>query len=358
MSKLFEEISIRGVTFPNRIGISPMCQYSAVDGYSNDWHLVHLGSRAAGGAGLIIVEATAVSPEGRITPQDLGLWKDDHIEGLKRITRFVKSQGTRIGIQLAHAGRKGSDPRPWDTASSYKELQDGWQPVGPSAIAFSDETAPPRALTEKEVSELPQLFAKAAKRAIEAGFEFIELHAAHGYLLHEFLSPISNKRQDRYGGSFENRIRIVQETVTAVRNVIPAGMPLFMRISAKDWLPGGWTLEESVQLAKIVKDLGVDLIDTSSGAIAPGEDFPRGKDYQVDLSEVVKRESGILTAAVGRIRTPDHANEIVSQGKADIVLIARESLRDPYWTNHAAKALTKKPFRLPDQYSWAIGEDD
>ena len=356
MSQLFDVIKIRGLEFPNRIGISPMCQYSAEDGLSNDWHLVHLGSRASGGAGLILVEATAVSPEGRISPQDLGLWKDEHIEGLARITRFVRSQGTRIGIQLAHAGRKGSDPRPWDSTPNAKELKNGWATLAPSAIAFSDDYPVPQEMNLADIKQKIADFSAAAKRAVAAGFEFVEIHGAHGYLLHEFLSPISNHRTDEYGGSFSNRTLFLKEVVKGVRDSIPDSMPLFVRLSVRDWLSGGWTVDDSIALARELRTLGVDLIDCSSGAIAPGEHFPSHRDYQVELCEKVKKEAGILTAAVGSITDPEHANEITERGKGDLILLARESLREPYWPQKAAKKLSNRAGRLPEQYAWAISE--
>ena len=356
MSALFEPLKVRGLVFPNRIGVSPMCQYSAEDGFVNDWHFVHLGSRAVGGAGLIIVEATAVSPEGRISPEDLGLWKDEHIEPLSRIFRFVKSQGTRIGIQLAHAGRKASDPRPWDPTSNSKSLKGGWKTLGPSALAFSEDYFNPREATHDEIHTVTSQFKDAAKRAVRAGAEFLEIHGAHGYLLHEFLSPLSNHRTDKYGGSSENRIRFLLEVTAAIRSAIPDSMPLFVRLSVKDWLPGGWTLEESIMLSKKLREAGVDIVDCSSGAIGPGEVFPDDRDYQVNLSAAVKKESGILTAAVGRIQDPLHAEAIISEGKADLILMARESLREPYWPRKASKILRGVSGALPPQYNWAVGD--
>ncbi len=339
MSKLFEPIKIKSIELKNRIVVSPMCEYSSADGFSNDWHLVHLGSRAVGGAGLIITEAAAVSPEGRITPDDLGIWKDEHIEGLKRITSFIKAQGSVAGIQLAHAGRKASHTSPWKGGKMLSKEQEGWDTVAPDAIAFKPEEQAPLMLNKDGIEKVKADFKAATERSLKAGFKVIEIHAAHGYLLHEFFSPLSSQRKDEYGGSFENRIRILLEVVEAIKEVWPEDLPLFVRISATDWTEGGWTIEESVQLAQILKTKGVDLIDCSTGGNVPHAKIPVGPGYQVQFAETIKRETGILTGAVGMITTPEQAEEIVASGKADVVIIAREFLRDPYFPLHAAKAL-------------------
>jgi 2,4-dienoyl-CoA reductase-like NADH-dependent reductase (Old Yellow Enzyme family) len=340
MTELFSPISFRDLTLSNRIGVSPMCEYSSEDGFANDWHLVHLGSRAVGGAGLIFTEAAAVLPEGRITPGDLGIWKDEHVAMLARIVAFVHGQGARTGIQLAHAGRKASMERPWLGERLLSPAEGGWTDVmAPSAVAFRADYAQPHALEEGEIARVTAAFAAAAQRAVKAGFDLVEIHAAHGYLLHEFLSPLSNRRTDRYGGSFENRIRMLVETVDAVRAVLPAGMPLFVRISATDWTEGGWDVDQSVALAKVLKEHGVDLIDTSSGGNVAGAKIPTGPGYQAPFAERIRREAGIRTAAVGQITEAKQAEEIVRGGQADVVLLAREMLRDPYWPLHAAEVL-------------------
>jgi 2,4-dienoyl-CoA reductase-like NADH-dependent reductase (Old Yellow Enzyme family) len=337
MSTLFEPLALRGLTLKNRIVVSPMCQYSAVDGFANDWHLVHLGSRAVGGASLIIVEATAVSPEGRITPDDLGIWQDEHVDFLQRINQFVEAQGCVPGVQLAHAGRKASTYSPWKGHGAVAE--GGWETVAPSAIGFSDTYPQPTALDAAGLKKVIADFRSAAERSVQAGFKLIELHAAHGYLLHQFLSPLSNQRTDTYGGSFENRIRLILEVVAAVRQVVPDDFPLVVRISATDWTEGGWTAEESVQLATWLRDRGVDLIDTSTGGNVPHAKIPVGPGYQVEFAERIKREVGIPTGAVGLITTPAEAEAIVASGQADLVLLAREELRDPYFALHAAHEL-------------------
>ncbi|MGB7843059.1 MAG: NADH:flavin oxidoreductase/NADH oxidase, partial [Salinimicrobium sp.] len=315
---LFRSLKIREIEFKNRIAVSPMCMYSSVDGFSNHWHLVHLGTRAVGGAGLVITEATAVSPEGRITPDDLGIWKEEHVEGLKQITTFLKQQGSVAGIQLAHAGRKASTTSPWKGGKQLTEGNGGWQTVAPSAIPFHDSNELPEALNEAGLKKLISDFQEAAKRALAAGFEVIELHAAHGYLLHEFLSPLSNKRQDNYGGSFENRSRLLLEVTRAVRQVWPENLPLFVRISATDWVEGGWNEEESVVLAKLLKEEGVDLIDCSSGALVPQAVIPVKKGFQVPFAEKIKKEAGILTGAVGLITEAEQAENIIFQEQADL----------------------------------------
>ena len=332
-----------------------MCTYSADDGLFNDWHLVHLGSLAISGYGLIIIEATGVSPEGRITPRDTGLWKDEQVAPLKKITDFIKAQGVVAGIQLAHAGRKASAARPWEGDHHLKEEEGGWQTVAPSAIAFGEQLwKVPRELTVEEILEIEDKFASAARRAVEAGVEVLEIHAAHGYLFHEFYSPLSNKRTDNYGGSFENRIRFLVETVNKIRAAVPAETPLFVRISSTDWEPQGWTLDDAVNLGKVFSTIGVDLVDVSSSFNIPNYvSIPFGKGFQVPLSEKIRSETGLPTAAVGYISEPEYAEEIVRDGKADIVLTARESLRNPHFPYTVAKALQlESPASVfPSQYS-------
>ncbi len=353
MAHLFEPLALRGVTLRNRIAVSPMCQYSSEDGFANDWHFVHLGTRAVGGAGLVFTEATAVEPRGRISPQDLGLWKEEHVEPLARITRFIREHGAASGIQLAHAGRKASTRRPWEGRGPVAPEEGGWEAVGPSPVPFNTDHPAPRELTEAEVAQLVRDFAVAAARSLEAGFEVVEIHAAHGYLLHEFLSPLSNRREDRYGGSFENRTRALREVVEAVRREWPERLPLFVRISATDWKEGGWDLEQSVELARGLAPLGVDLVDCSSGALVPDGIPPSlGPGYQTPFAERLRREAGIATGAVGFITTPEQADHIVRTGQADLVLLARQLLRDPYWPLHAAKAL-RQEFPWPAQYERA-----
>ena len=328
-SKLFSPLAIKSITLKNRIAISPMCQYSATDGFASDWHLVHLGSRAAGGAGLIIQEATAVSPEGRISPGDLGLWNDAQIEKYIQINQFIESQNAVPGIQLAHAGRKASVSAPWDGNKKLDATQGGWQTVAPSAKGYHDNEAAPVALDPTGIQKVLSDFRLATKRSVQAGYKVMEIHAAHGYLLHQFLSPLSNLRTDEYGGSFENRIRLTLEVVAAVQAEWPDNLPLFVRISATDWAEGGWNIEESVQLSKILKEKGVDLIDVSSGGAVSHQQIPVGPNYQVPFAERIKKETGILTGAVGLITEASQAEAIVATGQADLVLVARESLRDP-----------------------------
>jgi 2,4-dienoyl-CoA reductase-like NADH-dependent reductase (Old Yellow Enzyme family) len=350
MPELFDPLPIRGLKLPNRIAVSPMCQYSSVDGYANDWHLVHLGSRAVGGAALVFTEASAVVPEGRISPQDLGIWSDGHVEFLSRIVKFLHGQGARSGIQLAHAGRKGSTYRPWaGREGAIPSEEGGWEVVAPSPIKFAPNYPQPRALAAEEIQETIQAFARAAGRALRAGFKVVEIHAAHGYLIHEFLSPLSNQRRDEYGGSFENRTRLLRQLVSAIRGVIPDSMPLFVRISSTDWKEGGWDIEQSVELARILKPSGVDLIDCSSGGNVADAKIPLGPGYQVPFAERIRREAGILTAAVGMITHAKQADEVVSTGRADLVLIAREFLRDPCLALHAAAALERET-TWPVQY--------
>ncbi|HVU25617.1 MAG TPA: NADH:flavin oxidoreductase/NADH oxidase [Opitutus sp.] len=355
MSHLFDSFTVKSVTLRNRIGVSPMCQYSSTDGVATDWHLVHLGSRAVGGAGLVIAEATAVSPEGRITPGDAGIWADRHVEPVARINRFVKAHGAVPGIQLAHAGRKASAARPWDGGDHLADDAGGWTPVAPSAIAFGDGLDKvPHALTVEEIAGVRNDFVAAAQRALAAGCEWLELHSAHGYLSHEFLSPLVNRRTDDYGGSFENRIRFLLETTRATRAVWPERLPFTVRISATDWVEGGWDIEQSVELCRRLKAEGVDLIDCSSGGAVPGAKIPVGPGYQVTFAERIRREAGIATAAVGMITDPKQADEIVRAGQADVVLLAREFLRDAYWPAHAAKVLGHaKAVPPPVQYARA-----
>ncbi|MEP7086616.1 MAG: NADPH dehydrogenase NamA [Gemmatimonadota bacterium] len=336
---LFSPLTIRGITLKNRIAVSPMCEYSSVDGFASDWHLVHLGSRAVGGAALIITEATAVVPEGRISPDDLGIWKDEHIGMLARITAFVAQHGAVPGIQLAHAGRKASMASSWKGGKVVSPADGGWQPVAPSAIPFDDGYATPVALERSGIQDIVQAFATAAARALDAGFQVIELHGAHGYLINEFLDPVSNTRTDEYGGSFENRTRFLREIVAAVRAVWPAHLPLFVRISASDWIEGGWTIEDSVALARVLHPIGVDLIDCSSGGNVAKVRIPLEPGYQVPFAERVRKGTGIPTGAVGLITTAKQADDIIREGKADLVLLAREALRDPYFPLHAAKEL-------------------
>ena len=338
MKKLFTTLTIKNLTLKNRIVMSPMCQYSSADGLANDWHLVHLGSRAVGGTGLVIVEATGVSPEGRITPGDMGLWSDDHIPGLERIVRFVHSQGARIGIQLAHAGRKASCAVPWEGGKQLGPSLGGWQTVAPSDIPFLEGERPPEPLSRDGIRKVVSDFQAAARRALIAGFDLIEIHSAHGYLLHEFLSPLSNHRDDEYGGSFENRTLLLSEVVKAVRAEWPSERPLFVRISATDWTEGGWTIDESVKLAYLLKNKDVDLIDCSSGGNVYKAKVPIGPGYQVPFAEAV-RKTGIMTGAVGFITGARQAESILEDGKADLVIIAKELLRNPYFPLNAAKEL-------------------
>ena len=353
MSHLFEPITLRGTTFRNRIVVSPMCQYSSEDGYANDWHLVHLVSRAVGGAGLVFTEAAAVEPTGRISPTDLGIWNDGQATALSKIVEAIHQQGAVAGIQLAHAGRKASTAAPWDGGHARDETAGGWRPIfAPSAIPFGSRSPIPEALSLEGIQAITQSFVEAAKRSIEAGFKVIEIHAAHGYLLHEFLSPLSNQRQDNYGGSFENRIRLLQEIVSAVRMAIPEQHPLWVRISATDWAAGGWEIEQSIELSSKLKPLGVDLIDCSSGGLIPGITIPVGAGYQTRFAERIRREAGIQTGAVGLITAPEQADQIIRTEQADFVLLGRELLRDPYWPDRAAKQLGQK-VSVPKQYERA-----
>jgi 2,4-dienoyl-CoA reductase-like NADH-dependent reductase (Old Yellow Enzyme family) len=358
MSHLFEPLQLRQLSLPNRIAVSPMCQYSAKQGLANDWHLVHLGSRAVGGAGLVLIEATAVTAEGRISPEDLGIWSDEQIEPLRRITRFIESQGAFAGIQLAHAGRKASTWAPWlNKHGSVPLAAGGWVPSGPSAIAFSPEHAVPKALDEAQIGALIQAFADAAERALAAGFKVVEVHAAHGYLLHQFLSPLSNQRRDAYGGSFDNRIRLLLQVTEAVREIWPQELPLFVRVSATDWVQDGWNPDETVELARRLKALGVDLIDVSSGGTAANAEIPSGPGYQTEFAERVRKEAGIASGTVGMITEAVQAEHILRTGQADLILLARELLRDPYWPLHAAEYLGDRTQPWPAQYLRAAHRD-
>jgi len=339
MARLFEPLTMRDVALQNRIVVSPMCEYSSQDGFANEWHVVHLGSRAVGGAGLAFTEATAVLPEGRISPQDLGIWDDRHVATLSRITRFIHEQGCIAGMQLAHAGRKASTFRPWDGRGAVPESQGGWRPVAPSPVPFADGYAQPQALTTDGIAEIVGAFAAAARRALSAGFRVIEIHAAHGYLLHQFYSPYSNQRTDGYGGSFENRTRLFREVVDAVREVWPERLPLFARVSATDWEPGYWDIDQTVELARQLKPRGVDLIDCSSGGNIASAVAPLTPGYQVPFAHRVREEAGIASGAVGLITSARQADDIIGAGQADVVLLARELLRDPYWPLHAAHHL-------------------
>lgn len=347
MSKLFSTLTIKDVKFKNRIVISPMCQYSAVDGFASDWHLVHLGSRAVGGAALIIQEATSVSPEGRITPGDLGLYRDEHIEKLKSITKFIHEQGALAGIQLAHAGRKASCAVPWIGSHQLKEKEDGWKTFAPSGIAFNPGDDVPQVLENNDILNIIADFMAAAQRALNAGYKVVEIHAAHGYLVHQFLSPLSNHRTDNYGGSFQNRIRLLLEIVKAIQTVWPQNLPLFVRISATDWVEGGWNINEAVQLSSILKKAGVDLIDCSSGGLVPYAKIPWRPGYQVAFAERIKKEAGILTSAVGLITEVEQAEHILKKGEADLIFLGRESLRKPYFALKAADL-------LGDEIDWPL----
>lgn len=351
---LFSPLKLRDVTFRNRIGVSPMCQYSSEDGFANDWHLVHLGSRAVGGAAMVMTEAAAVLPEGRISPQDLGIWKDSHMEMLQRIFRFVESHGAVSAVQLAHAGRKASTAVPWKGGECVTEDEGGWKPIyAPSPIPFDPQDIVPTELDLAGIQRVVQAYAAAAQRSLDAGAKVVEVHAAHGYLLHAFLSPLTNLRTDGYGGSFENRTRALLEVVTAVREVWPERLPLLVRISTTDWVPGGWDGDQSVELARMLKPMGVDMIDCSSGGAVPDAKIPTGPGYQVPYAERIRQETGMPTAAVGMITGAQQAEEIISAGKADMVFLARQFLRDPYWPLHAAQELGYK-LPAPVQYQRAF----
>jgi 2,4-dienoyl-CoA reductase-like NADH-dependent reductase (Old Yellow Enzyme family) len=352
MAHLFEELKIRGVTLRNRIAVSPMCEYSCADGLANEWHFVHLGSRAVGGAGIVFTEGTAVLPHARISPQDLGIWSDRHAEALAPIVRFIHKQGCRAGIQLAHAGRKASTRRPWDRngRSELTVSEGGWRNVvAPSAVRFADDYPLPREITREEIRGVTEAFAAAARRALDAGFDIIEIHGAHGYLIHEFYSPLSNFRSDEYGGSFENRTRLARDVISAIRRVWPERLPLFMRVSASDWTEGGWDVQQSIELARAAKSLDLDLMDCSSGGNVAGAKIPFGPGFQVPFATKIRKEAGILTGAVGMITEPAQADEIIRTGQADIVLLAREMLRHPYWPLRAAREL-RQTISWPPQY--------
>ncbi len=349
MSILFSPFTLRSITLRNRIVVSPMCQYSAIDGFANDWHLVHLGSRAVGGAGMVIVESTAVLSEGRISPEDLGIWSDAHAEPLARIASFISSQGAVPAIQLGHAGRKASTWSPWKGSGAVPLEQGGWEVIGPSPLPFAPNYPAVTALDGAGISRVVEAFAAAARRAVDAGFQVIELHGAHGYLLHQFMSPFSNHRDDAYGGGFDGRVRLALEVSRSVRAAVPDQLPVIFRISATDWAPGGWDIEQSVELARRLKEAGVDLIDVSSGGNLPAADIPVGPGYQVPFAERVRREAGIATSAVGLITGAEQAEDIIAGEKADLVLLAREFLREPYWPLKAAAELGESVER-PAQY--------
>jgi 2,4-dienoyl-CoA reductase-like NADH-dependent reductase (Old Yellow Enzyme family) len=350
---LFAPLELAGVTLRNRIAVSPMCQYSAEDGHPTEWHLVHLGSRAVGGAALVIVEATAVEARGRISPEDSGMWLDSQAEAWGKVARFVAAAGAVPGIQLAHAGRKASTAAPWNGGGPLQPERGGWNPiVAPSALPFDAGWLEPEALSLAGIDAVVAAFARAAERSLAAGFELVEIHAAHGYLLHEFMSPLANLRRDEYGGSFENRVRIVRRVVAAVRDVWPARLPLALRISATDWADGGWDLEQSVALAKLVRDEGVTLVDVSSGGVVPRAKIPAGLGYQTGFAAEIRRQSGVPTAAVGMIVSPEQAEHVIRTEQADLVLLGRESLRDPYFPRRAARALGVK-LEPPKQYARA-----
>ncbi|MDT5262147.1 MAG: hypothetical protein QOC61_1151 [Acidobacteriota bacterium] len=352
MSSLFSVFNLRGLEFRNRVFVSPMCQYSSRNGMPNDWHMVHLGSRATGGAGLVMVEASGVSPEGRISPGDSGLWSEKHAQAFAPITSFIKSQGARAGIQLAHAGRKASTDVPWRGGGHLSESEGGWQTLAPSAVPFGDWPAP-KEMTAEDIEAVVEQFARSTRLSLEAGFEVVELHMAHGYLLHEFLSPLSNRREDEFGGTLENRARFPLRVAEAVRAAWPDSLPLFARISATDWVEGGWNLEHSVQLSRWLKRRGVDLIDCSSGGLVPGARIPIAPGYQVQFAATIRKEAAVATGAVGLITEPEQAEQIISTGEADVVFLARAMLRDPYWPLHAAKRLgVEAPW--PVQYKRAV----
>lgn len=359
MPSLFDPLTLRGVTLRNRIALSPMCQYSSEDGFANDWHLAHLGARAVGGVGLILTEATGVEARGRITPQCLGIWKDAHVDGLRRVTAFIAARGATPGIQLAHAGVKASRQRPWNPKpNAYVPPEEGgWMPVGPSAVRFNDDGPVPQELTIEEIHAVRDAFAAAAARSVDAGFQVIELHFAHGYLGHSFLSPLMNKRSDGYGGPFDHRVSFLMETVKAVREAIPAATPLLVRLSSSDWTEGGWTIDDSVETAGRLKRAGVDLIDCSSGGASRTANIPSGPGYQVPFAERIRRDAGIATGAVGLITEAGQANELIASGKCDLVLLGRQLLRDPYWPLRAwseLEAAGKAP--IATEYAWALAE--
>lgn len=352
-SRLFSPCELRGVVLKNRIGVSPMCQYSAIDGLPNSWHVVHLGSRAVGGAGLVVVEAAAVAADARITTADIGIWNDDQVDAFRPITEFIRSQGAAPAIQLAHAGRKGSTQVPWMGKKAVAPDDGGWQPIAPSPIPFNDVYPMPRAMTVQDLARVVDEFAAAARRALRAGFEVLELHMGHGYLVHQFLSPLANHREDGHGGGFEQRVALAMRIVEAVRGEWPAHLPLFVRLSATDWLDGGWEIEQSVKLARLLRTAGVDLIDCSSGSITPQSQGPMAPNFQVPFAQRIRREAGIATAAVGVITQAKQAEQILADGSADLIFLARALLLDPYWPLHAAEEL-EGAAPWPIQYRRAV----
>lgn len=353
-SLLFSPYDCRGVRLKNRVGVAPMCQYSSVEGMPNPWHVVHLGSRAVGGAGLVMIEASAVSREGRITPSDMGIWSDEQAQAFVPINEFIKSQGAVAAIQLAHAGRKASTQVPWVGRRAIDAEAGGWQPIAPTALKFNADYPMPSEMSQDDFTTVVRQFAEAARRSVQAGFEVIELHAGHGYLLHEFLSPLSNRRGDRYGGPFENRVRLLLEVVDAMRRVLPERLPLFVRLSATDWIEGGWDLDQSVELARLLRRAGVDLIDCSGGSIVPESKTEMSPGFQVPLADAIRRRAGIATAAVGAITRALQGEEALRSGACDLVLLGRQLLRDPYWPLRAAEELDgAAPW--PVQYQRAVG---
>lgn len=349
---LFRPLRIRGVTLRNRIVVSPMCQYSceARDGLATPWHVIHLGTRAVGGAGLVFTEASAVTPEGRIAPQDMGFWSDAHADALAPAVAFIRAQGAAAGMQLAHAGRKAATARPWLGGAPLSDEEGGWTPIGPSPIAFSEKHRVPREMTAADIAGVVDAFGRAAARARRIGYDVLEVHSAHGYLLHEFLSPLANRRTDRYGGPFENRTRLLLEVVDAIRRVWPEDRPLFVRISATDWVPGGWGIDDSVRLAALLAGHGVDAVDCSSGGTSPAQQVPMTPGYQVPFAERIRRDARIMTMAVGLITGAEQAEQIVASGQADLVALAREFLRNPYFPLHAARVLGYADAPWPAQY--------
>ncbi len=349
---LFEPLALRSLTARNRIIVSPMCMYSAIDGVPQAWHQVHLGSRAVGGAAVVMAEATAVEARGRISPEDTGLWNDTQADAWTPMTAFIREQGAIAGIQLAHAGRKAGTRAPWRGRGQVALEEGGWEAVAPSALAFAEADRPPQALSISDIDDLISAFRAAAQRALDCGFQLVEIHGAHGYLLHQFMSPLSNLRSDRYGGSFDNRIRLTLDVIRAVREVWPEKLPLLLRISATDWVEGGWDIEQSVQLSAQLKPLGVDMVDVSSGGLAAAAVINAGPGYQLAFAERIRRVSGMATAAVGMITEPAQADSIIRSGQADMVMLAREMLRDPYWPRRAARILGAS-ITAPAQYERA-----
>lgn len=359
MPTLFDPFPLRGLTLKNRIALSPMCQYSSEDGFATDWHLAHLGARAVGGVGLILTEATGVEARGRITPNCLGIWKDEHIPGLRKVTDFLRARGAASGIQLAHAGVKASRQRPWNSHPNafVPVAEGGWMPVGPSALRFGEDGPVPESLSIEAIHAVRESFAAAARRAVEAGFDLVELHFAHGYLGHSFLSPLMNTRTDAYGGPFDHRVSFLRETVKAVREAIPSSMPLLVRLSCSDWADGGWTIDDSVEVARLLARDGVDLIDCSSGGASRAAKIAAAPGYQVPFAERIRRDAGVPTGAVGMITEAKQADDIVRHGQADLVLLGRELLRDPYWPLRAWTSLSASPpAPIAKEYAWALAE--